>query len=172
MIRIARHQQNACSIFRSGFDGIPYARALTVDWAKEIYKLMDEYKIKGTPDLYTIAINSCSQTCDWEFALSVYNDMKKKGVVPDEIFLRALIDVAGHAGRVDAAFDILEEARTCGMHLGIVSYSCLMGACSNAKSWGKALELYEDMKSIGIKPTISTMNGLINLWLFLCETLT
>ncbi|XP_039160772.1 pentatricopeptide repeat-containing protein MRL1, chloroplastic-like [Eucalyptus grandis] len=133
MIRIARHQQNACSIFRSGFDGIPYARALTVDWAKEIYKLMDEYKIKGTPDLYTIAINSCSQTCDWEFALSVYNDMKKKGVVPDEIFLRALIDVAGHAGRVDAAFDILEEARTCGMHLGIVSYSCLMGACSNVK---------------------------------------
>ncbi|KAK3412640.1 hypothetical protein EUGRSUZ_I01366 [Eucalyptus grandis] len=137
-----------------------------VDRAKEIYKLMDEYKIKGTPDVYTIAINSCSQTGDWEFALSVYNDMKKKDVVPDEIFLSALIDVAGHAGRVDAAFDILEEARTCGMHLGIISYSSLMGACCNAKSWGKALELYVDMKSIRIKPTISTMNALITA---LCE---
>ncbi|KAF8013579.1 hypothetical protein BT93_I1432 [Corymbia citriodora subsp. variegata] len=137
-----------------------------VDRAKEAYKLMDEYKIKGTPDVYTIAINSCSQTGDWEFALGVYNDMKKKGVVPDEIFLSALIDVAGHAGRVDAAFDVLEEARTCGMRLGIVSYSSLMGACCNAKSWGKALELYEDMKSIGIEPTISTMNALITA---LCE---
>lgn len=48
---------------------------------------MDEYKIKGTPDVYTIAINSCSQTGDWEFALGVYNDMKKKGVVPDEVLL-------------------------------------------------------------------------------------
>lgn len=50
-----------------------------------------------------------------------------------QIFLSALIDVAGHAGRVDAAFDVLEEARTCGMHLGIVSYSSLMGACCNVR---------------------------------------
>ena len=30
-----------------------------------------------------------------------------------------------------------------------------------AKNWQKALELYEDIKSITLKPTVSTMNALI-----------
>ncbi|OWM80353.1 hypothetical protein CDL15_Pgr019633 [Punica granatum] len=132
-----------------------------VDRAKEVYKMMDEYNIKGTPEVYTIAVNCCSLTGDWEFAMTVYNDMIKKDVAPDEMFLSALIDVAGHAGNVDAAFEAVNKARKDGMHLGIISYSSLMGACSNAKSWEKALEVYEDMKSIKMKPTISTMNALI-----------
>ncbi|XAR72741.1 hypothetical protein NMG60_11019482 [Bertholletia excelsa] len=132
-----------------------------VDRAREVYNMIHQYNIKGTPEVYTIAVNSCSQTGDWDFAYSVYNDMTKKGVVPDEIFLSAFIDVAGHAGKVDTAFEILKEARNQGMRLGSVSYSSLMGACSNAKNWQKALELYEDIKSIKLKPTISMMNALI-----------
>ncbi|KAK9287449.1 hypothetical protein L1049_015870 [Liquidambar formosana] len=137
------------------------AKAGQVDRAREVYKMIHQYDIKGTPEVYTIALNSCSQSGDWEFACSVYNDMTRKGVVPDEMFLSALIDVAGHAGKVDAAFEVLREARIQGIHLGIVSYSSLMGACSNAKSWEKALELYEDLKSMKLNPTVSTMNALI-----------
>lgn len=47
------------------------------------------------------------------------------------MFLSALIDVAGHAGKIDAAFEVLNKARNDGMRLGIISYSSLMGACSN-----------------------------------------
>ena len=47
--------------------------------------MIHESNIKGTPEVYTTAVNSCSQTGDWEFAHSVYNDMRKKGVVPDEV---------------------------------------------------------------------------------------
>ncbi|KAK4783097.1 hypothetical protein SAY86_007471 [Trapa natans] len=132
-----------------------------VDRAREVYKMMDEYNIKGTPEVYTIAVNCCSLNADWEFAKRVYSDMIKKQVVPDEMFLSALIDVAGHARKIDAAFEVLNNARNDGMQLGIISYSSLMGACSNAKSWKKALDVYEDMKSIKVKPTISTMNALI-----------
>ncbi|CAL5402224.1 unnamed protein product [Camellia sinensis] len=137
------------------------ANAGQVDRAREVYNMIHQYKIKGTPEVYTIAVNSCSQTGDWEFACSVYSDMTRKGVIPDEMYLSALIDVAGHAGKVDAAFEILREARKQGIHIGTISYSSLMGACSNAKNWQKALELYEDIKSIKLKPTVSTMNALI-----------
>uniref|UniRef100_A0A5B7AQ15 PROP1-like PPR domain-containing protein n=1 Tax=Davidia involucrata TaxID=16924 RepID=A0A5B7AQ15_DAVIN len=137
------------------------ANAGQVDRAQEVYNMIHEFNIKGTPEVYTIAVNSCSQIGDWEFACSVYSDMTRKGVVPDEMFLSALIDVAGHAGKVDAAFEILEKARNQGIHIGIVSYSSLMGACSNVKDWRKALELYEDIKSIKLRPTVSTMNALI-----------
>ena len=49
--------------------------------------MLHRYKIKGTPEVYTIAINSCSETGDWEFARSVYDDMIRNGVVPDEVIL-------------------------------------------------------------------------------------
>ncbi|XP_052185351.1 pentatricopeptide repeat-containing protein MRL1, chloroplastic isoform X2 [Diospyros lotus] len=137
------------------------ANAGQVDRARETYNMIHKYNIKGTPEVYTIAVNSCSQTADWEFACSVYSDMTRKGVIADETFLSAMIDVAGHAGKVDAAFGIIQEARKHGMHLGTISYSSLMGACSNAKNWQKALELYENIKSLKLKPTVSMMNALI-----------
>ncbi|KAA0045685.1 pentatricopeptide repeat-containing protein MRL1 [Cucumis melo var. makuwa] len=137
------------------------ANAGQVDRAIEVYKMIHDYKIKGTPEVYTIAVNCCSQSCDWDFASNVYQDMTRKGVQPDEIFLSALIDVAGHAGKLDAAFEILGEAKTLGIRVGIVSYSSLMGACSNAKNWQKALALYEDLKSMKLRLTVSTVNALI-----------
>ncbi|XP_022727395.1 LOW QUALITY PROTEIN: pentatricopeptide repeat-containing protein MRL1, chloroplastic-like [Durio zibethinus] len=137
-----------------------------VDRAWEVYKMMHEFNIRGTPEVYTIAVNCCSQTGDLEFACSVYSDMKRKGVAPDEVFISALIDVAGHAGKLDAAFKILQEAKNEGINIGIVSYSSLMGACSNARNWQKALQLYEDIKAAKLKLTVSTLNALITS---LCE---
>ncbi|XP_006359636.1 pentatricopeptide repeat-containing protein MRL1, chloroplastic isoform X1 [Solanum tuberosum] len=137
------------------------ANAGQVDRALEVYRMIDKCDIKGTPEVYTIAVNCCSQNGNWEFARSIYDDMSKKGVNPDEMFISALIDVAGHTGKLEAAFEVLEEARTKGINLGSISYSSLMGACCNAQNWQKALELYEDIKGINLKPTVSMMNALI-----------
>lgn len=49
--------------------------------------MISKYNIRGTPELYTIAVNSSSLTGDWEFACNVYNDMREKGVIPDEVSL-------------------------------------------------------------------------------------
>ncbi|XP_020262780.1 pentatricopeptide repeat-containing protein MRL1, chloroplastic isoform X2 [Asparagus officinalis] len=132
-----------------------------VDRVRAVYEMLHKYNIKGTPDVYTIAVKSCSETGDLEFALSIYSDMKKNGVVPDEMFLSTLIDVAGHAGKVDTAFEILQDARSKRMQLGNVTYSSLMGACCNANNWQKALELYEEIKAIKLLPTVSTLNALV-----------
>lgn len=142
------------------------AKAGQVDRAHEVYKMIDEYDIKGTPEVFTIAVNCCSQNGDWDFAYRIYEDMTRKGVSPDEMFLSALIDVAGHAGKLDAAFKILEAARVEGVHAGIVAFSSLMGACRNARDWQKALLLYEDIKEMNLKPTVSMMNALVTV---LCE---
>ncbi|KAI3844860.1 hypothetical protein MKW92_048540 [Papaver armeniacum] len=137
------------------------AQAGQFERAHEVYKMIHKYKIKGTPEVYTIAVNSCSQIGDIDFALTVYDDMKKNGVNPDEMFLSALVTVAGRAGKIDIAFQILHEARIQGAKLGNMSYSSLMGACRNAKDWKKALELYEDMKATKVRPTVSALNALI-----------
>ncbi|MCL7022323.1 hypothetical protein MKW94_006000 [Papaver nudicaule] len=137
------------------------AQAGQFERAQEVYKMIRKYKIKGTPEVYTIAVNSCTQKGDIDFALTVYDDMKKNEVIPDEMLLSALVTVAGRAGKIDVAFQILHEARIQGAKLGNVSYSSLMGACCNAKDWKKALELYEDMKATKVRPTVSALNALI-----------
>ncbi|KAF3448989.1 hypothetical protein FNV43_RR09713 [Rhamnella rubrinervis] len=123
--------------------------------------------------VYTIAANCCSETDDWEFACNVYDDMSRKGMIPDEMFLSALIDVAGHAGNLDDAFEILQEARNQGIHIGIMSYSSLMGACCSVciteavkqKSDGdqlqKAMEVLSEMKALGLCPNILTYSMLV-----------
>ncbi|CAL5212581.1 unnamed protein product [Lathyrus oleraceus] len=137
------------------------AKAGQVERAHEVYKMIQQYNIKGSSEVYTIAINSCSQTGDWEFARSVYNDMTQKGVLPDEMFMSALIDVAGHAKKLEAAFDILHQARKEGVQIGIMTYSSLMGACCKTRDWQKALELYEYLKSLKLVQTVSTINALL-----------
>lgn len=47
--------------------------------------MMHKYNIKGTPEVYTIAINCCSQKGDLDQALKIYGDMKNKHVLPDEV---------------------------------------------------------------------------------------
>ena len=47
--------------------------------------MIHEYNIKGTAEVYTIAVSSCSQNGNWDFACRVYDDMTRKGVVPDEV---------------------------------------------------------------------------------------
>jgi hypothetical protein len=48
-----------------------------------------------------------------------------------QMFLSALVDVAGHARRADAAFEIMKDARAKGLLVGTIAYSSLMGACCN-----------------------------------------
>lgn len=50
------------------------------------------------------------------------------------MFLSALVDVAGHARRADAAFEIMKDARAKGLQVGTIAYSSLMGACCNVSS--------------------------------------
>lgn len=52
--------------------------------------MIHEYDIKGTLEVYTIAVNCCGQASDWEFACSVYGDKTNKRVVIDEVFLLTL----------------------------------------------------------------------------------
>lgn len=49
--------------------------------------MLQEYSIKGTPEVYTIALRSCSLTGDLGFALKIYEDMNKIGVQPDEVLM-------------------------------------------------------------------------------------
>jgi pentatricopeptide repeat protein len=51
-----------------------------------------------------------------------------------QVFFSALIDVAGHAGKLDTCFDLLNEMEKMNVKRGVIAYSSIMGACSNVSS--------------------------------------
>ena len=46
---------------------------------------MRKDNVKGSPACFTAAVHACSQKGDLDYALSVYKDLKKDGVKPDEV---------------------------------------------------------------------------------------
>ncbi|EFJ04874.1 hypothetical protein SELMODRAFT_431990 [Selaginella moellendorffii] len=76
----------------------------TGDGNSTVYTMMHKCGIRGSPEPYTTAVHACSSH------FSIYNDMKKEHVKPDEIFFSALIDVAGHGGKFDCTFVLQEES--------------------------------------------------------------
>lgn len=56
-----------------------------MDKALEVYKRMRSSNTRGSPECYTAAVHACSQNGDLDSALSVFDDLKKDGVRPDEV---------------------------------------------------------------------------------------
>jgi len=56
-----------------------------VEKALEVYQSMRQSNVIGSPECYTAAVHACSQKGDLDYALTVYDDMKKDGVKPDQV---------------------------------------------------------------------------------------
>lgn len=48
---------------------------------------MRSSKVAGTAECYTAAVHACRQKGYLKFALSIYEDMQKDGVLPDEVHI-------------------------------------------------------------------------------------
>uniref|UniRef100_C6JRV6 Pentacotripeptide-repeat region of PRORP domain-containing protein n=1 Tax=Sorghum bicolor TaxID=4558 RepID=C6JRV6_SORBI len=167
------------------------ARAGQVAKAFGAYGIMSSKKVKPDRVVFNALISACGESGAVARAFDVLSEMTaesseskgSKPIIPDHVtvgalmktciqacqmFLSALVDVAGHARRADAAFEIMKDARAKGLLVGTIAYSSLMGACCNAEDWKKALQLYEEIKSIKLTPSVSMMNALItslcNVW--------
>lgn len=107
-----------------------------------------------------------------------------------QVFFSALIDAAGQALEIDAAYGILQDMRASSIEPGPIAYSAMMGVCSTVRSliimvklffachtlslltnclmieqlkdWRRALDIYAEMKRANVIPTVSTLNSLAN----------
>ncbi|EFJ06857.1 hypothetical protein SELMODRAFT_430328 [Selaginella moellendorffii] len=80
-------------------------------------------------ELFFSIANHNMTVVDKYSTFSIYNDMKKEGVKPDEIFFSALIDIAGHGGKFDCTF-VLQEVEKYSLIPGAVIFSSLIGVSS------------------------------------------
>ncbi|CAM9588434.1 unnamed protein product [Ectocarpus sp. 13 AM-2016] len=79
--------------------------------------------------------------------------MEKDGVAPDIVTYNTCVTIAGQAGRLDQALELLRRAsEEGGLELDVVSYRAALGGLRREKRWEAAVKLLGDMQRRGLGP--------------------
>ena len=70
--------------------------------------------------------------------------------------------VAAERGTMIEAKDLVSQITSCGYNPDVITYNSLISGYSNVGNVQKCLSLYENMKKLGIKPTLDTYHPLIS----------
>lgn len=78
---------------------------------------------------------------------------QKDGVAPDIVTYNTCVTIAGQAGRLDEALELLRKAsEEGGLELDVVSYRAALGGLRREKRWEAAVKLLGDMQRRGLGP--------------------
>lgn len=78
---------------------------------------------------------------------------QKDGVAPDIVTYNTCVTIAGQAGRLDEALELLRRAsEEGGLELDVVSYRAALGGLRREKRWEAAVKLLGDMRRRGLGP--------------------
>lgn len=78
---------------------------------------------------------------------------QKDGVTPDIVTYNTCVTIAGQAGRLDEALELLRKAsEEGGLELDVVSYRAALGGLRREKRWEAAVKLLGDMRRRGLGP--------------------
>ncbi|KAF3790138.1 Pentatricopeptide repeat-containing protein [Nymphaea thermarum] len=92
----------------------------------------------------------------------VYDDMMLDGVQPIRDTFHSLIVGAMKGSRLQDSFYFRDEMRALGLVLDVPLYNFLMSTCGKCKNSNAAVQLLEEMKRSGVKPTGQTYICLLN----------
>jgi pentatricopeptide repeat protein len=109
---------------------------------------------------YKKKITDLVSRCKMHWAVQVFNNMKEKGIKPDDETFTVLIEGCA-TENYRSAFSIYQEMRSAGKTPSLITFVSLIDACVQANQLDKALSLYEDMKAATIQPNLAIYNTLI-----------
>ena len=95
-----------------------------------ITQVIEDGTIKPDEVFYNSLIDVCIKYNEVEMALSFYEDMQKKNIIPSPITFGILIKVFGRKNDLQRAFGIFEHMRNIGHAINVVTYGCILDACT------------------------------------------
>ena len=125
----------------------------------------DEFAASGlshTPAVVSAAAHACAALGELQRALTIYNDSLSAGLQPDAVLFATLMDVAAKAGNSEFAFALRGEMERVGVPLSAPVYATLVGiAARDSGGAARALGVFTDMLTAGVRPTTSAVNALV-----------
>ena len=86
----------------------------------------------------------------------------RSGAVCDAVSFNSAISAASRAAGVEAALEIFDEMRACGVEPTTISFNSAIAACAKAGEWQRALVLFRAMEASGVERNTVTYTGAIN----------
>ena len=121
---------------------------------------------------YNIALFACAEACAesgefYEKAEDLFSRLKSEGHTPDKSTYNSLLLACSKLGKWQRVQQLMENMRRSNVPFDAYTYNAAISACSRVQPAPKvevALELCNQMKADGIKPTLRTFNNLLRLY--------
>lgn len=145
---------------------------LSIDGGKGAREMLKRARIYKGIDidvrLYNAAIYACSRTYNdakngWESALSLFREMRREGIQPNQQTYGSLLQACAKSGQVKVAFSLFDEMKnTPNMDVSNVKvWGAILRACSATGEWEKAIELVLEMREKRVPINVIHMNAVL-----------
>ncbi|QHO12998.1 Pentatricopeptide repeat-containing protein [Arachis hypogaea] len=127
---------------------------------KDTLYLIDGYARKERSKMQKCV--GCDDKTWVDEALNLFEEMRRKYLVPNTVTYNTLIDGLSKSKRISCALELLVKMHERGPPADVVTYNSLLDGMFNIKQVDEALMLFKQMKESGIDPDIFTYNVLID----------
>eukprot|EP00441_Pelagodinium_beii_P025180 CAMPEP_0197653212 /NCGR_PEP_ID=MMETSP1338-20131121/34918_1 /TAXON_ID=43686 ORGANISM="Pelagodinium beii, Strain RCC1491" /NCGR_SAMPLE_ID=MMETSP1338 /ASSEMBLY_ACC=CAM_ASM_000754 /LENGTH=631 /DNA_ID=CAMNT_0043228247 /DNA_START=110 /DNA_END=2005 /DNA_ORIENTATION=- len=136
-----------------------------VDKAMEIFDTMHKEDCQMNTVLYTTLIKGFARAGQVDQACLIYEQMRReRGMQPDVITFSILIKANCDVGRLQHALKLLTAMKELCLKPDEVVFNNLLGGCTKESDVDLAQELYDEMISSQVKPSVATYSILIRLY--------
>ena len=111
---------------------------------------------------YSCVIDACAKRGQWEHALEMLAEAKRKGIEADAITYNSVINACAQGGQWERALEMLAEAKREGIEANAITYNSVINACAKGGQWERALEMLAEAKREGIEVDTITYSSVIN----------
>uniref|UniRef100_A0A7N1A0T5 DYW domain-containing protein n=1 Tax=Kalanchoe fedtschenkoi TaxID=63787 RepID=A0A7N1A0T5_KALFE len=139
------------SIIRACTHNKMYAKAL------DMYSELRGERLIADTHTFPSVISACAGLLDIEMGESVHNHVKELGFGSDVYIGNALIDMYARLGDLGKAHTVFEEMA----RKDIVSWNSLIFGYSANEYWVEALEMYNQLRGIGIVPDLFSVSSVL-----------
>jgi len=131
-----------------------------VDFLREICKHAGQEHVPLSPPTCERLLRAFASAGDSR-AVEVFEEVTRGGYTPCESALTAIVSLCSESRDVELAERLVAHSRRVHGRVILALYSALMKVYSHAKLWHKTCDLYEAMRSEGMKPDTVAYGSLI-----------
>ncbi|XP_050207915.1 pentatricopeptide repeat-containing protein At3g09040, mitochondrial [Mercurialis annua] len=152
-----------CHVVKMGFMFRSFCVAALIDLYAKCNSMSDCRRVAdGGVDLDTVSWTSLIagyvKAGLPEEALQVFEEMKRVGREPDQVAVVTVMNAYVGLGRLDDAFDLFSKMP----NSNVVAWNVMISGHAQRGHEAKAVELFQEMRRVGIKSTRSTLGSVLS----------